>query len=70
MLAGFIESVMGLLMERGPELELRRGYREWELREHEGILEAVRDGDPELAAQRMREHLGAMTRHHSDMGLA
>jgi DNA-binding FadR family transcriptional regulator len=69
-LAGFIESVMGLLMERGPELELRRGYREWELREHEGILEAVRDGDPELAAQRMREHLGAMTRHHSDMGLA
>jgi DNA-binding FadR family transcriptional regulator len=69
-LAGFIESVMGLLMERGPELELRRGYREWELREHEGILEAVRDGDPELAAKRMREHLGAMTRHHSDMGLA
>jgi GntR family transcriptional repressor for pyruvate dehydrogenase complex len=69
-LAGFIESVMGLLMERGPELELRRGYREWELREHEGILAAVRDGDPELAAQRMREHLGAMTRHHSDMGLA
>jgi GntR family transcriptional regulator, transcriptional repressor for pyruvate dehydrogenase complex len=69
-LAGFIESVMGLLMERGPELELRRGYREWELREHEGILEAVRDGDPGLAAQRMREHLGAMTRHHSDMGLA
>ena len=69
-LAGFIESVMGLLMERGPELELRRGYREWELREHAGLLEAVRDGDPELAAQRMREHLGAMTRHHSDMGLA
>ena len=69
-LAGFIESVMGLLMERGPELEQHRGYREWELREHTGLLEAVRDGDAELAARLMREHLGAMTRHHSDMGLA
>jgi GntR family transcriptional regulator, transcriptional repressor for pyruvate dehydrogenase complex len=69
-LAGFIESVMGLLMERGPELEQHRGYREWELREHTGLFEAVRDGEPEVAAQRMREHLGAMTRHHSDMGLA
>ena len=69
-LAGFIESVMGLLMERGPELEQHRGYREWELREHIGLLEAVRDGDPDLAAKRMEEHLGAMTRHHSDMGLA
>jgi DNA-binding FadR family transcriptional regulator len=69
-LAGFIESVMGLLMERGPELEKHRGYREWELREHAGLFEAVRDGEPEVAAQRMREHLGAMTRHHSDMGLA
>lgn len=69
-LAGFIESVMGLLMERGPALEQRRGYREWELREHEGLLAAVRAGDPELAAQRMQEHLAAMTRHHSDIGLA
>jgi DNA-binding FadR family transcriptional regulator len=69
-LAGFIESVMGLLMERGPELEKHRGYREWELREHAGLFEAVRDGEPEVAAQRMRGHLGAMTRHHSDMGLA
>jgi DNA-binding GntR family transcriptional regulator len=34
------------------------------------LLEAVRDGDAELAARLMREHLGAMTRHHSDMGLA
>ena len=69
-LAGFIESVLGLLTERGPALEQRRGYRELELREHEGLLAAVRDGDPELAAQRMREHLGAMTRHHSGIGLA
>jgi GntR family transcriptional repressor for pyruvate dehydrogenase complex len=69
-LAGFIESVMGLLTERGPTLELQAGYREWELRDHQGLLDAVRDGDPALAAQRMREHLTAMTRHHSDMGLA
>ena len=69
-LAGFIESVMGRLMERGHELEQHRGDREWELHEHTGLLEAVSGGNPELAAQRMREHLGAMTRHHSDMGLA
>jgi GntR family transcriptional repressor for pyruvate dehydrogenase complex len=69
-LAGFIESVMGLLTERGPALEQQRGYREWELREHEGLLDAVRRGDAELAAERMQQHLGAMTRHHSDMGLA
>lgn len=69
-LAGFIESVMGLLNERGPTLEQQPGYREWELREHQGLLDAVRDGDPALAAQRMQEHLTAMTSHHSDMGLA
>jgi DNA-binding FadR family transcriptional regulator len=69
-LAGFVESVLDLLTERGPALEQRRGYREWELREHQGLLAAVRAGDPELAAQLMHDHLGAMTRHHSDIGLA
>ena len=65
MLAGFVASFAKLLAERGPTLEEIPGYREWELVEHRGLYEAVRDGDPDLAATRMRAHLAQVADYHS-----
>lgn len=67
-LAGFISSIADLLVERGPLLEQQPSYLEWELGEHRGIFEAVRDGNAKLAAKRMRKHLSAMTQHHARAG--
>lgn len=64
-LAGFVASFAKLLAERGPALEELDGYREWELREHRGLCEAVRDGDPDLAATRMRSHLTQVSDFHA-----
>lgn len=64
-LAGFVASFAKLLVERGPTLERLEGYREWELGEHRGLYTAVRDGDPELAAERMRAHLAQVEEYHA-----
>jgi DNA-binding FadR family transcriptional regulator len=64
-LAGFVASFAKLLAERGPALERVDGYREWELREHRGLYEAVRDGAPDLAAERMRAHLSQVSDYHA-----
>ena len=64
-LAGFVASFAKLLAERGPTLEELPGYRDWELAEHRGLYEAVRDGDPGLAAERMRAHLAQVEDYHS-----
>ena len=64
-LAGFVASFAKLLAERGPALEQVDGYRDWELGEHRGLYEAVRDGDPELAAARMRDHLAQVAEYHA-----
>jgi GntR family transcriptional regulator, transcriptional repressor for pyruvate dehydrogenase complex len=64
-LAGFVASYQKLLAERGPLLEEQiEGYREWELAEHRRLHEAVRDGDAELAAKRMRAHLTEVAKLH------
>jgi GntR family transcriptional repressor for pyruvate dehydrogenase complex len=68
-LAGFVSSILELLVERGPRLETEPGYAEWELGEHRGLYEAVRAGDAPLAVERMRAHLDAMMRHHARAGL-
>ena len=64
-LAGFVASFVKLLVERGPTLERLEGYREWELREHRRLHEAVRDGKAELAAERMRAHLAQVEEYHA-----
>jgi GntR family transcriptional repressor for pyruvate dehydrogenase complex len=66
-LAGFIASIADLLAERGPVLEQQPGYASWELAEHRLLFEAVRDGNPSLAAARMRSHLDAMSHHHAQL---
>jgi GntR family transcriptional regulator, transcriptional repressor for pyruvate dehydrogenase complex len=64
-LAGFVASFVKLLVERGPALEQLEGYREWELGEHRSLYEAVRDADPDLAAERMRAHLAQVEDKHA-----
>ncbi len=53
----------GSLEARGPGLERLPGYREWEMAEHRGILEALEARDEDLAVDRMRRHLDAMVEH-------
>jgi GntR family transcriptional regulator, transcriptional repressor for pyruvate dehydrogenase complex len=68
-LAGFVQSFHDALTERGPVLEAKPGYREWEIAQHRRVFEPIEAGDPELAAERMREHLDAVVPHHEAIGL-
>jgi DNA-binding FadR family transcriptional regulator len=69
-LEGLVASILPMLEQLGPRLETLPDYREWEYAEHREIYEAIRAGDTELAAERMREHLQAMFTHHSQVGKA
>jgi GntR family transcriptional regulator, transcriptional repressor for pyruvate dehydrogenase complex len=69
-LAGMIVSFIQLMVERGPDLYERDGFREWDVAEHTGIYEAIAAGDPELAATRMRDHIVAIDQHYHDVGSA
>ena len=68
-LASFVSSFADVMTQRGPELEAVPGYREWEVEQHRSVLEPIRDGDPELAAKRMRAHLEAVLPHHERIGI-
>ena len=70
-LAGVFHSFLKLMLDRGPRLyEELEGFREWELDQHLHLFEAIRDGDAELAAQRMHEHVAAMEIHYKKAGEA
>jgi GntR family transcriptional repressor for pyruvate dehydrogenase complex len=64
-LTAVVQPFFRLMIEQGPKLyELESGYAEWELAEHTAIFEAVRDGDPKLAWERVSAHVGAMDRYY------
>jgi GntR family transcriptional regulator, transcriptional repressor for pyruvate dehydrogenase complex len=69
-LASLFQSFLKRLMDpRGPRLyEQLEDFAAWELAEHRGIYEAVRAGEPELAAERMRNHVNAMELHYRKVG--
>jgi GntR family transcriptional repressor for pyruvate dehydrogenase complex len=69
-LAGMIVSFIQLMVERGPDLYERDGFREWDIAEHTKIYEAIAAGDPDLAATRMRDHIIAIDQHYHDVGSA
>jgi GntR family transcriptional regulator, transcriptional repressor for pyruvate dehydrogenase complex len=69
-LAGMIVSFIQLMVERGPDLYERDGFREWDIAEHTGIYEAIAAADPDLAATRMRDHIVAIDQHYHDVGSA
>ncbi|MGD0453462.1 MAG: FCD domain-containing protein [Solirubrobacteraceae bacterium] len=67
-LAGIEESFVGLMIERASELYDTDGFREWDIEEHKGILEAIGDGDSDLAKERMRDHIVAIGEHYKRVG--
>jgi GntR family transcriptional repressor for pyruvate dehydrogenase complex len=67
-LAGIEESFVALMLERASELYDTDGFREWDIEEHKGILEAIRDGDADLAGERMRQHIFAIGEHYKRVG--
>ncbi len=67
-LAGMIGSFVQLMVERAPDLYASDDFRRWDVEEHTGIYDAIAAGDPELAAQRMREHILAIDQHYRDVG--
>jgi GntR family transcriptional regulator, transcriptional repressor for pyruvate dehydrogenase complex len=69
-LVGFVRTFTALLAERGPILEEIPGYREWEIDQHRSVYLPIADGEPELAAQRMQEHLDAVVPFHQRIGLS
>ncbi len=69
-LAAMIQSFVSLMVERGPRVYALEGFSEWDLQEHRGLLEAVRDRDPERAARLMREHIEELARRYRAVGAA
>jgi GntR family transcriptional repressor for pyruvate dehydrogenase complex len=67
-LSAMIESFVGLMVERGPRVYSLEGFGEWDLQEHRGLYEAVRDRDPERAARLMREHIEELARRYRVIG--
>lgn len=66
-LTAVVQPFFRLMIEKGPKLyEFEAGYAEWELEQHTGIFEAVRDGDADLAEQRVSEHVNAMDSHYDE----
>lgn len=67
-LAAMIGSFVDLMKERGPRLYALPGFGEWDLKEHRGIYEAVRDQDSERAAELMREHILQLAERYREIG--
>jgi DNA-binding FadR family transcriptional regulator len=70
-LVAIIQSFVALMLdERGPKIYSLDGFREWDLAEHRGLFEAVRDHDGALAAERMRDHILVLADRYRDAGAA
>jgi GntR family transcriptional regulator, transcriptional repressor for pyruvate dehydrogenase complex len=68
LLSAMIQSFVSLMLERGPRVYSLDGFGEWDIREHRGLFEAVRDRDPERAARLMREHIEELARRYRAVG--
>jgi DNA-binding FadR family transcriptional regulator len=69
-LAAMIETFVGLMEERGPKLYALEGFADWDLAEHRGIFDAVRDGDGDRAAGLMRRHIIQLADYYKQSGAA
>jgi GntR family transcriptional repressor for pyruvate dehydrogenase complex len=67
-LAAMIESFVALMKERGPRLYALPDFGAWDLKEHRGIYEAVRDQDSGRAAELMREHILQLADRYREIG--
>jgi GntR family transcriptional regulator, transcriptional repressor for pyruvate dehydrogenase complex len=69
-LLAIIQPFVALMIERGSKVYKLDGFREWDIAEHRGLFEAVRDQDSELAAQRMRTHILELAERYRLAGAA
>jgi GntR family transcriptional repressor for pyruvate dehydrogenase complex len=70
LLAAMIRTFVELMVERGPKLYALPGFGAWDLAEHTGIYDAVRDQDGDRAAQLMREHILELSERYREVGAA
>jgi GntR family transcriptional repressor for pyruvate dehydrogenase complex len=69
-LAAMVQVFVELMKERGPKLYALPGFGDWDLGEHRGIYEAVRDQDGDRAARLMREHILQLAERYREAGSA
>jgi GntR family transcriptional repressor for pyruvate dehydrogenase complex len=69
-LAAMVQVFVELMKERGPKLYALPGFGDWDLEEHRGIYEAVRDQDGDRAARLMREHILQLAERYREAGSA
>jgi GntR family transcriptional regulator, transcriptional repressor for pyruvate dehydrogenase complex len=69
-LAGVMRPFVKLMIERAPALYDQEEFRRWDIEDLTRIFEAIRDGDADLAAQRMRDHIVAVGEHYKLAGEA
>jgi DNA-binding FadR family transcriptional regulator len=69
-LSAMIQVFLELMKERGPKLYALEGFGDWDLGEHRGIYEAVRDQDSDRAAKLMREHILQLAERYREAGTA
>jgi GntR family transcriptional regulator, transcriptional repressor for pyruvate dehydrogenase complex len=62
----FMESILGLLTERGSKLEHIPSFSEWELASHQKLVDALRSRDGHLAHRLMSRHLEESARRLLD----
>ncbi len=62
----FMESILGLLTERGSKLEHISGFPEWELASHQKLVDALLSRDAHLAHRLMSRHLEESARRLLD----
>lgn len=67
-LAAMIQTFVKLMAERGPKLYALPGFGDWDMREHRGIYEAVRDQDGDRAAELMRKHIEQLAEYYRQAG--
>lgn len=65
-LTGFERIFVEVMIERSAYLyETVKDLRKWDSEQHAGLLEAIENQDPELASQRMREHIIAVEHYEA-----
>jgi GntR family transcriptional regulator, transcriptional repressor for pyruvate dehydrogenase complex len=69
-LASLMRPFVKLMIERAPALYDQTEFRRWDIEDHTRIYEAIRDGDGDLAAQRMRDHILQVGEHYRLAGEA
>jgi GntR family transcriptional repressor for pyruvate dehydrogenase complex len=69
-LTGIIRSFVDLMIERAPKIYALEGFPAWDIAEHRGLYEAVRDRDGDLAAARMRDHILKVAERYREAGTA